>query len=359
MRPMIAILGVLLGLLSLPAYGDTHPFGIHDMLAMDRIGDPQLSPDGETIVFVRRTTDLEANRGRTDLWAVGADGSGLRQLTTHEASEFNPRWHPDGKSVWFVSSRSGSLQIWRLPFRGGEARQVTDVPGEISSMAISPDGERLLFSADVFPDCETLDCTAQRLEEHAARKHTALVYDRLFIRHWDTWKDGRRSHLFTMPVAGGEPVDLMKRMDADCPSKPFGGPEEYAFTPDSAGIVFSARDAGREEAWSTDFDLYFVPINAEHPPRNLTEPNRAWDTGPVFSPDGKTLAYLAMKVPGYESDRLRIVLRSWPDGEPRVLTEDWDRTPRTIVFSADGKTIYNLRRQPRPAIALRRGRGVG
>jgi len=132
----------------------------------------------------------------------------------------------------------------------------------------------------------------------------------------------------------------MPDMDADTPSKPFGGPEEIAFTPDSQGLVFSARDAGPQEAWSTDFDLYLAPIDGSKKPCCLTEKNEAWDTGPVFSPDGKTLAYLAMAEPGYEADRLRIILRTWPGGKERVLAESWDRSPSSLCFSADGKKIF-------------------
>jgi len=322
------------------AQASPRPFSVDDMLAMQRIGDPRLSPDGKRIVFTLRTTDLEANRGRTDLWLIGVDGEGLRQLTSHEAGESNPRWAPDGRSVWFVSSRSGSSQVWRIAVDGGEARQATDLPLDVTSFAVSPDGKRLALSMDVFPDCETIECTTGRLAEHAARKETARVYERLFVRHWDTWKDGRRSHLFVVPTDGGDAVDVMAGMDADCPSKPFGGPEEYAFAPDGSGLVFSARDAGAAEAWSTDFDVYRVDLDGRTEPVNLTDGNAAWDTQPVFSPDGKTLAYLAMHVAGYESDRFRITLRSWPEGKTRELAGKWDRSPSSLAWSGDGKTLY-------------------
>jgi len=143
-----------------------------------------------------------------------------------------------------------------------------------------------------------------------------------------------------MKVSGGDPLDLMKRMDADTPSRPFGGPEEITFTPDGKGLIFTTRNAGRKEAWSTNFDLYLVPIDGSKKPQCLTEKNKAWDTTPVFSPDGKTLAYLAMKRPGYESDRYRIVLRDWPNGKERILTENWDRSPISLCWSKNSKTIY-------------------
>ena len=319
---------------------ETHPFSIHDMLAMDRISDPQVSPDGRTVVFVVRTTDLEANRGRTDLWLVGADGSGLRRLTAHPDSDTNPRFTPDGREVLFLSTRGGSGQVWRIPLGGGEAVAVTELPLDVSGFAVSPDGKRLALAVEVFPDCDTLDCSKTRLDEIEKKKSSGRIYDKLFVRHWDTWKDGRRSHVVVVPVTGGgKPVDVMRGMDVDSPSKPFGGPEEFTFTPDSREIVFTARDAGREEPWSTNFDLYRVPADGSSKPRSLTEKNPAWDTTPVFSPDGKTLAYLAMEKPGYESDRFRIVLRPWPDGQARVLTEAWDRSPGSLTWSADGKAL--------------------
>jgi dipeptidyl aminopeptidase/acylaminoacyl peptidase len=318
----------------------SHPFSIHDMLAMDRLSDPQVSPDGKLVVFVLRKTDLEENKGLTDLWLVGTDGTSLRRLTSHKAADSNPRWEPDGKAILFISTRSDSSQVWRIRIDGGEAEQLTQHPLDVGNLIVAPDGRHVAFTMEVFPDCDTLAETKDRLDEIEKRKSSGRIYENIFVRHWDTWKDGRRSHLFVMPVAGGEAVDVMKGMDADTPSKPFGGPEEMIFTPDGKAVIFTARDVGAEEPWSTDFDLYLSPVDCSKPPKCLTEKNQAWDTNPVFSPDGKTLAYLAMTRPGYESDRFRIILRSWPGGIERVLTEDWDRSPSSICFSADGNTIY-------------------
>jgi dipeptidyl aminopeptidase/acylaminoacyl peptidase len=344
MRNAILVLVVFFGAIVLtlcPANAeDTHPFSVHDMLAMDRISDPQVSPDGKLVAFVLRTTDLEANKGRTDIWVVGADGSGLRRLTTDPAGDSNPRWSTDGKYIYFVSGRSGSSQIWRLRIDGGEAQQVTDQPLDVDNLVVSPDGKHIAFTIEVFPNCADLDCTKNKLKQREESKNTGIVFDRLFIRHWDTWADGRRSHIFAMPIDGGDVVDVMKGMDADSPSKPFGGTEEITFTPDGRAIVFTARDVGREEPWSTDFDLYLAPIDGSKTPECLTVSNEASDTQPVFSPDGKTLAYLAMQRPRYEADRFRVMLRSWPDGKTRVLTEDWDRTPQSILWSKDGKHIF-------------------
>lgn len=352
MRKPISALACLLCLAAAAARAEEpHPFTARDLHSMQRISDPQASPDGRWVAFVVRTTDFEANRGRNDIWLVGVDGKGLAQLTSDPAGDTNPRWSADGKNLYYLSTRSGSSQVWRLPVPGTDrnAVQVTDLPLDVSNLTVSPDGSRIAFSLEVFPDCRDIACTRQRLAEKAERekKTSGQLYDGGFIRHWDTWSEGRRNHLFAAPLANGragEPVDLSRALaDADVPSRPFGGAEEWAFSPDGRTLVFAARLAGeknREEPWSTNFDLWEVPVDGSRAPRNLTSANPAWDTQPVFSPDGRTLAYLRMTRPGYESDRFRIVLRDLASGRERVLAEEWDRSSNGVVFSADGRTVY-------------------
>ncbi len=340
LRRVASSVGLAIAVAAAPlAAQATRPFTVHDLIAMDRISDPQVSPDGRWVVFTVSSLDSAANRRRTDLWLGRTDGTELRRFTRDPAADFSPRWSPTGKTIWFISTRSGSAQVWYRRVDGGEPVQVTDLPLDVGNLLIAPDARHIAFTLEVFPDCPTIACTRERLDERKAAPATGRLYEKLFVRHWDVWKDGRRSHVFVMPASGGEPVDVMKGMDADSPSKPFGGTEEITFTPDGESIVFTARVAGAAEPWSTDFDLYVVPIDGSSAPALLTIDNRAWDTNPVFAPDGKTLAYLAMRRPGYESDRYRIVLKPWPDGEPRVLTEGWDRSPGSIVWSPDGRTI--------------------
>jgi dipeptidyl aminopeptidase/acylaminoacyl peptidase len=293
---------VLLPSPSLSKAQETHPFNVHDLWDLDRISDPQVSPDGNWIVFGLSSLDIYENRRRSDLWMVGVDGTSLRQLTTSPAGEFNARWAPDGSGVFFLSTRSGNSQVWHIALAGGEAQQVTHLPLGVGSMAISPEGTHVAVSMEVFPDCPDLACSVSRLDQASGAQSSGVLYDELFIRHWDTWEDGRRSHIFVLPVKGsGAPVDVMAGMKGDSPSVPFGGPEEYTFTPDGTAVVFTARMAGGAEPWSTDFDLYVAPIDGSHEPQLLTTENRAWDTQPVFSPDGETLAYLAMERPGFEA----------------------------------------------------------
>ena len=311
-----------------------------DLVSMDRVSDPQPSPDGQRVAFVVSSLDVDADRRRTDIWLVDSTGGIPRQLTTHAAGDFSPRWMPDGESLHFLSTRSGSSQVWRLDAVGGEATLVTGLPLDVANLTLSPDGSHLAVSMEVFVDCDTLDCTVERLEEQASAQASGRLFDRVFVRHWDTWEDGRRSHIFVMPLEGGPPVDVMSGVDGDSPSVPFGGAEEFAFTPDGQGIVFTARVVDEGEPWSTNFDLWLTPVNGVTPPRNLTKDNKAWDTAPAFSPDGRTLAYLAMERPGFEADRLRVMVRRWPDGPVRVLAPNWDRSPGGLVWAPDGATLW-------------------
>ncbi|MDP2270343.1 MAG: S9 family peptidase [Archangium sp.] len=316
------------------------PYTVQDQVALKRIAGFRVSPGGDKVVFSLRSTDLEANKGRVDLWLVNADGSGLKQLTTNEGNETDPSWAPDGKSVYFLAARSGSNQLWRLPLEGGEATQVTKLPLDVDAYIVSPDGQTVVFASEVFVDCDTLECTAKRLAEKSKVKSSAQLYDGLMFRHWDTWKDGRRAHLFAQKLSGGPVVNLQKKQNADSPSKPFGGAEDFTISPDGKTLVYVARDVGREEAWSTDLDLFSVPLDGSKAPTKLTTTNRATDGIPVFSPDGKTLAYVAMSKPKFEADKLRVMVRDLATGKERSLTDAWDRSASTLAWSKDGKSIF-------------------
>ena len=319
------------------------PFGVRDLVAMERLSELASSAAHSRLAFTVSVLDAEANRRRTDIWTVDAnDDKPPVRLTADPASDTSPAWSPDGGTIYFLSSRSGSSQVWRMPgAAAGEATQVTKLPLDVGAFVLSPDGKQLAVALEVFVDCADLACTVQRLEAVEKNKASGRLYDQLFFRHWDTWKDGRRSHVFVAPVeASASPVDVMKGMRADAPSKPFGGAEEIAFTPDSRSVVFTARDAGREEAWSTNLDLFVAPIDGSQKPRNLTAANKGTDTAPVFSPDGTQLAYRSMERAGFEADRLRVMVLPWPSGTVREVTGGWDRSPNELVWSTNGKVLY-------------------
>jgi dipeptidyl aminopeptidase/acylaminoacyl peptidase len=322
---------------------ETHPFSVHDMLAMDRISDPRVSPDGKVVAFGVSVTDLEKNKRRSDLYLAAADGSWVRRLTTHDAGDTQPRWSRDGKAVYFVSTRSGSSQVWRIATDGGEAEQITRLPLDVDALEVAPTGGFLVFSMAVYPS-KTPEQTKQALDDKEKSKASGMLFDRLFVRHWDAWEDGTRNHLFVYALPSGPAIDLMLPMDADCPSKPFGGSTDYSISPDGKTIVFSAKEVGREEAWSTNFDLFTVPSDGSVSPRRITT-NPATDGTPAFSPDGRTLAYLAMTRAGYEADRNEIVLRAWATGAERKVTlradasPSGDRSPGSLAWTADGREL--------------------
>lgn len=343
---------------------DRRPFSVEDLVRLKRLSEPVLSLDGRTVAFTVRTTDMAANRGRTDLWSldVTARNAMPRRLTTHPENDWHPQWSPDGRFLYFLSARSGSSQVWRLPADNGEAQQVTDYPLDVGTFKLAPDGAHIALTLEVFPECPDLACTAERLRARADSPASGMVYDRLFVRHWDTWRDGRVSQLFVAPLENGRagtPRSISGTLDADVPSRPFGDASEYTFSPDGTRLVFTARIKGRSEPWSTNFDLYEAEVEGSEP-RNLTADNPAWDTGPVFSPDGNLLAWRAMQRPGFEADRFRIVVLDRKTGERRVLTEEWDRSASGLAFSADGRTLYttadHFGQRPLWAIDLKSGK---
>ncbi len=319
------------------------PFSVHDMLAMLRISDPQVSPDGKTVVFVVRETDVEGNRGRTDLWLADVAGKQpARPLTRSEAGEWSPRWCRDGK-VHFLSNRSGGAQIWTIDPAGGEAQMLVQAPLDVRAFMHAPALGGLLVAMDVYPGLTAAE-TVERDQQLAARKTSGKTYDELLFRHWDTWEDGKRSHLFILRLDGSH-VDLMPDLDADVPTRPWGSMEEVAVAPDGSEVLFTAKILpGSEPAWSTDYNVYAVASDGSGRLRNLSADNPAWDTSPLFSPDGKTLAWLAMDHPGFEADRFHIQLRSWPDlGNPRRLDlvhGGLKLSPGHLLWDTNGRTLY-------------------
>ncbi|WP_394824690.1 prolyl oligopeptidase family serine peptidase [Pendulispora albinea] len=306
---------------------------------MERVDDPQISPDGKLVVFTVASTDLPANKRRTDLWLATTDGSQVRRLTTHPDRDFAARFAPDGKSLYFISTRSGSAQVHRLALDGGEPAQITSLPLDVDFVLPFPDGKRLLLSMEVYPDAQTLDETAKRDDAKAKSPSKVMAYDQAMFRHWDKWDDGKRRHLFVWRP-DGPPIDLTKGSAFDAPSGPFAGAEGIAISPDGRTVVFESKRVGREEAWSTNIDLFRVPSDGSAAAVSITAKNLAEDTSPVFSPDGTKLAYLAMARPTFEADRRRVVVMDWKSGASRVLTEAWDRSASELTWSRNGRTIY-------------------
>ena len=359
------LLAAALAVIPFIASAAPHGLTAADLVSFVRLAEPALSPDGKRVVYTLRETDLSADRGRTDLWLLELDGDAApRRVTSNEENDSAADWAADGSGVYFLSTRTGSAQVWFLPISGGEATQVTRLPLDVAGFRASPRGDRLAVAIAVFPDCRDLDCTRKRVEEKQAAKGHGQAYDQLFVRHWDKWEDGRISKLFAVALDAehrtrGDPVPLTAALDADVPSKPFGGRSDYAFSPDGAQVVFSARVRGRSEATSTNFDIYRVPVDGSSAPVNLTADNPAWDAHPAYSPDGSLLAHLSMERAGFEADRFRLVVRDAGSGAIRFTTRDWDRSIAEFRFSADGREVYAIADDigQRPLFSINLGSG--
>jgi len=343
--------------------GPRHPFTVDDMLSFQRVGDSAVSPDGKLVAFTVATSDLDANKLTRDIWVAATDGTGVRRLTSHPEADSGARFAPDGKSILFLSSRGGSMQVWRIAVDGGEATQATSLPVDVGAVLPFPDGKRLLLALDVFPGAASLDDTAKRDQAESSSKQKVLAFDQLPVRHWDAWDDGKRTHLFVVSLDGAQaPIDLMKGLPYDAPTKPFGGLEEIAINKDGSQVVFTSKMVGREDAWSTNSDLWVVPADGSTKPRSITSANLATDTHPVFSHDGTKLAYLAMARPGFEADRYRVVVLDWATMKPSTLTEAWDRSPGELVWSRDDRSLFataeNLGRQALFAIDASSGKAT-
>jgi dipeptidyl aminopeptidase/acylaminoacyl peptidase len=317
-------------------------FTVEDLVNMERVGSPVLSPDATRVLYTVRTTDVAKNRGHTELWMLDLRTPQAlpQRLTKGDAGSSDPAWSPAGDAIYYLSG----AQVWRLPVAGGAAAKVTDLPLDVDNFRLSPQGDRLAFSMAVFRDCADLACSAKRVDARSKEKSSGRVYDRLFVRHWDTWSDQRNNVLYSAPIdssgkVSAAPVSLSGTLDGDVPSKPFGDADEYHFSPDGKTVVFAARIAARSESWSTNFDVYSVPAAGGEAPRNLSADNPAWDAKPIYSPDGRTLAYLAMDRPGFEADRFHFVLLDVASGKKRTLAADWDHSVADFRWAPDGKSL--------------------
>jgi dipeptidyl aminopeptidase/acylaminoacyl peptidase len=339
-------------LLALPSLAlAARGFQAGDLVSMDRYSSPTLSPDGRKVVFARRVVDMDANKASSSLWIedlFARDAAPPVRLTPEGWNVNSPAFSADGKSVYFLSGKSGTSQLYAIPVAGGEPAQVTDFVLDIDGYSLSPDGKRIAFAAAAFADCKG-DMACSRKQLDAKPKASGVVFDHLFIRHWDTWANGSLNRIFvaTLPASmadGKAPVKAATLVGADLiadvPSKPFGDLSDLAWAPDGKSLVVSARLSNGEEPRSTNFDLYRLQADGSGSARNLTVANKAWDAGPVFSADGKTLYYRAMKRAGFEADRFALMAMDLASGVTREIDPQWDRSADGIVLSTDGKTIY-------------------
>lgn len=322
------------------------PFTYRDMLLLDRISGLAVDPAGTKALFNVRATDMEKNRGVSTLWMkdLADPAKAEMKVPAGEGGASDMQWAADGSAFYFLSGRGddGITQVWRSDAEGRMAAQVTNLALDVLAYRIAPDGSGLVVSLAVFPGCtgDAITCTAERIKAKKEEKSTGQLYDGLFVRHWDTWADGTRNHLFYLPLpnATAKPIALTPELDGDVPSKPWGDNSDFVIGPDGRTVYYSVRIAGKTEPWSTNFDIYSVPVTGG-PAKNLTADNTAWDANPRISPNGSTLAYVAMQRPGYEADRFVLHVLDLATGKVTVVAKEWDRSIGQLQWSRDGKSV--------------------
>jgi dipeptidyl aminopeptidase/acylaminoacyl peptidase len=318
------------------------PFTFEDMMALKRVGEPVVSPDGRWVLFSSVHVNLEENTRKPHIWILPLAGGEARQLTSDAAGEDRPRFSPDGKRLLFVSSRDGGSQVWVNDFESadgtltGVPRRITDISTEADGALWSPDGKHILFVSAVYPDCPDDPCNKARDEERGKSKVKATIFTRLLFRHWATYAIGKRSHLFAVPAEGGVARDLTPG-DHDVPPFNLGGQDMYAFSPDGQEVAYTSN-IDEVEATSTNNEIFIVPVAGGKPKKISTSPGS--DSTPLYSPDGRYIAWRMQLRAGYESDRFRLVIYDRKTAVITNLTEQFDRWVGSFVWAPDSSRIY-------------------
>jgi len=364
------VLSLLVFAFALPAVAQVkHPFTFEDMMKLKRVGDPQVSPDGKWVIFSVVDVDLEANTKTPHVWIVplnhtagsssASGGLGMtseREIIADQDAD-RPRWAPEGKRFAFLSTKEGGSQVWIADFDAASetvtgVHKLTSIATEDGGELWSPDGKNILFTSNVYPECDGAPeaenpCNAKKLDEANKSKVKAQIFDHLLYRHWNAYKEGKRSHIFVtdacVAAAGGGCPHMgsyrdLTPGDYDAPVFSLGGQDNYAFSPDGQEICY-ASNHDKNPAASTNNDLWIVPVSGG-PAKNITADNPASDSTPLYSPDGRYIAYRAQQRPGYESDRFRLMLYDRKTGEKKNLTEGFDQWVGTYTWTPSSKAIY-------------------
>ena len=315
------------------------PMTFDDLMKVQRISDPQVSPDGRWIAYVQGAVDFGANKVVKHIWLVRAEGGEPKQLTTGDGSDSRPRWSPDGESIAFISARGGKSQVWIIPVNGGEARQLTSISTEADGVTWARKGDALLFTSQVYPDCGDDACNKKRLEDAEKSKVKARIIDELLFRHWDAWRDGKYTHLFTVSAQGGTPRDLTPGA-VDSPTWFLDAPDGYDISPDGTEVCFTSNHSGGSRiAWTTNNDLFLVSTQGGEA-KNITKDNPGSDASPQYSPDGRYIAYTSQARDGYESDLLRLRVYDRQTASIKDLTTGFDQWVSSFAWAPDRNNIY-------------------
>jgi dipeptidyl aminopeptidase/acylaminoacyl peptidase len=306
---------------------------VDQFITLDRVAEPALSPDAKWVAYTVTTTDLAANRRRQDLWLVSAVGGAPRRLSVDSVGGRSAKWSPDGKTIAFISTR-GTPQVWIYLLASATANRVTSLSTGADGVIWSPTGSMLAFASEVYPSCADDACNKARAAADEAKPSKAQTYDEPLFRHWTTWEDGLRSHIFVVPAAGGVPRDLLAGKDYDAPVPPFGGSGDYAFSPDGKELAFTTK-VGNDQAWRTNTDIYTVATTGGEPV-NVTAAMLGAESAPAYSPDGKYLAFLSQERANFESDRQRLMVRDRASAQVREVPKAFDRSINEYMWTPGG-----------------------
>ncbi|MCM8556341.1 alpha/beta hydrolase family protein [Sphingomicrobium sediminis] len=343
MKTTLALTALAAALVATQA-AEARPLTPEDLVGFDRVGAPSVSPDGKWALFSVSSAKDDLSGRTTSYHLHSLDGSEDDHVLANGNWSFGgARFGGDG-AIWFVSDRSGSDQVYRME-RFQEPEQVTNLAaGAIDDFVLSTDASKLVLIATRDLKCEDFVCA--NVDVEAAMEvevGNALEYDEIFVRQWDTWVEpGVKSQLYGFEVVDGRAIGtgapLSRDLGGNTPSRPFGGSEEISVANNGA-VFFALREGGSSEPTSTDLDIYVAPIDGRAPAINLTPDNEAHDNLPTISPDGRTLAYVAMERPGYESDKFTVMIRDLATGETRALTADGYLSAGSITWTADGTSL--------------------
>ena len=308
-------------------------FTINDLINTKRVGDPQLSPDGKKIAFTIGIVDKTANKTLTQIYTISPDGNNVKQLTNDTKSSSSPRWSPDGKHIAYTTGG----QIWMMEDDGDDKEQITKISTGAGNPVWSPDGKMIAFNSDVYPECESDECNKTEDAKVETGKVQAKVTERLLYRHWNEWRDRKRTHVFVVASNGGTAKQVT---NGDWDSPPYGAASgvDYAFSPDSREIAF-IRNPDKVEAISTNSDIYIIPMSGGNA-RNITVSNRGYDASPVYTADGKYILFRSQATEGFEADRWRIMRFNRQTNETVELTKGFDLQVDEMIVAPDSKTIY-------------------
>jgi dipeptidyl aminopeptidase/acylaminoacyl peptidase len=333
MKRFVVILVLLLVGLGTVATAQNRTYTIDDLLKVRRVGDPQISPDGKQVAFTVGAVNFDANRVVTHIYVTSLAGSSMKQLTNGDRSSSAPRWSPDGQKIAFTTGG----QIWVMDADGDDKEQVTKISTGAAGPVWSPDGKWIAFTSDVYPDCNDDDCNKKRDEKAENSKVKAHIVTRLLYKHWDEWRDVKRTHVFVVSSGGGAAREITTG-DFDSPPYAAASGVDYAFSPDSTEIAF-LRNPDKVEAISTNSDIFVMPLNGGAA-KNITVSNHGYDVGPVYTRDGKYILYRSQATAGFEADRWRLMSYNRATGASVELTKSFDQQVDELVQSPDGNTIY-------------------